>query len=173
MNESLILELPDFDDPLGILKACHQRMLMQCETLEKLVPHIADKGIDEEARSAISKIKTYFTTSAVHHHQDEDEDLFPIMARQSLKLADIVHSLLQEHEAINQAWISLETSLNQPGELVDNINFNDQVQVFCGLYRKHITHEEQELLFMAQHILSHEQLEKLGDSMAKRRGVKR
>ncbi len=83
MNESLIPELPDFNDPLGILKACHQRMLMYCGILDKLIPHIADKGVDAEARSAIGKVKTYFSTSAVHHHQDEEEDLFSILARQS------------------------------------------------------------------------------------------
>jgi hemerythrin-like domain-containing protein len=173
MSESLIPELPDFDDPLGILIACHQRMLASCGILEKLLPHIADKGVDEEARSAIGKVKTYFSTSAVHHHQDEEEDLFPILARQSLKLADLVHSLHKEHEAINQAWDRLHGFLKQPGELVNNTDFANQVKVFCLLYREHITHEEKELLFMAQHILSHEQLAELGDSMARRRGVKR
>lgn len=173
MRESLIPELPDFDDPLGILKACHQRMLAHCGILEKLLPHIAGKGVDDEARSAINKVKTYFNTSAVHHHEDEEQDLFPILARQSLKLADIVHSLHKEHEALNQAWEIVHCSLKQPGELAENADFADQVRNFCQLYRDHISHEEKELLFMAEHILSHEQLRELGDSMAKRRGVKR
>lgn len=172
MNDSLIDQLPGFDDPLGILKACHQRMLAHCEILEKLVPHIADTGIDDEARSAIGKIKTYFSTGAVHHHQDEEVDLFPILARQSLKLADVVHGLHKEHEAINQAWDDLQTSLNQPGGLADNADFGHQVKTFCRLYREHINHEEKELLSMAQHILSHEQLKELGNNMAKRRGVR-
>ena len=55
MNESLTPELPDFDDPLGMLHACHERMLEHCDILEQLVPHIADKGVDSEARSAASK----------------------------------------------------------------------------------------------------------------------
>jgi hemerythrin-like domain-containing protein len=173
MNDSLIDQLPGFDNPLGILKACHQRMLAHCEILEKLQVHIGEKGVDQEARSAISKVKTYFSTSAVHHHQDEEEDLFPILARQSLKLADVVHSLHKEHEAINQAWDDLQTSLKQSGELANNADFGHQVKTFCHLYREHINHEEKELLSMAQHILSHEQLKELGNNMAKRRGVQR
>jgi len=168
MNDALIDTLPDFDDPLGLLKACHQRMLAHCETLEKLLPHIADKGVDDEARSAIRRVTTYFNTSAAHHHQDEEEDLFPILARQSLKLADHVNIARQQHQAIDQAWEVLTEALNATESLG-----SEPVTTFCSLYREHITYEEKELLFMAQHILSHEQLVELGDRMARRRGVKR
>jgi len=81
MNESLIPELPDFDDPLGVLRACHERMLAQCNTLQGLVTHVAHNGVDDEARSAIGNVIHYFTTSALHHHQDEEQDLFPLLNR--------------------------------------------------------------------------------------------
>lgn len=168
MNDALIAELPDFDDPLGLLKACHQRMLAHCDMLEKLLTHLADKGVDDETRSAIRRVTTYFSTSAVHHHQDEEEDLFPILARQSLKLADHVNAARQQHQAINAAWETLKEALKNPASLSP-----EPVERFCALYREHIAYEEKELLFMAQHILSHEQLVELGDRMARRRGVKR
>ena len=168
MNDALIAELPDFDDPLGLLKACHQRMLAHCETLEKLPQHIIDKGVDDEARSAIRRVINYFTSSAAHHHQDEEEDLFPILARQSLKLADHVNTARQQHRAISEAWETLQPGLKDPALLN-----NEQVRKFSSLYREHIAYEEKELLFMAQHILSHEQLDELGNRMARRRGVKR
>ena len=60
MTDSLIPEIPDFNDPLGVLRACHDRMLVQCDTLEKLPAHIAANGVDDEARSAISKAVKYF-----------------------------------------------------------------------------------------------------------------
>jgi len=173
MNDSLISELPDFDDPLGVLRACHDRMLAQCKTLHGLVTHIAENGVDAEARSAIGNVIHYFTTSAVHHHQDEEQDLFPLLVRQSLKLAEIVHRLKQEHEALTQHWEQLLQDLSKPSALTENVDFRSHVDRFCSAYRDHIDFENRELLGMAQHILSQRQLEDMGRAMAKRRGVRR
>jgi hemerythrin-like domain-containing protein len=173
MNESLIPELPDFDDPLGVLRACHERMLAQCDTLQELSPHIAQHGIDEEARSAIGNVISYFTTSAVHHHQDEEQDLFPLLNRQSLKLAEIIHRLKQEHASLTQLWEQLFQDLSKPSALTENPDFEAHVEQFCSTYREHIDYENKELLGMAQHILSQQQLEDMGKAMARRRGVRR
>jgi hemerythrin-like domain-containing protein len=170
MAESLVPQLPDFDDPLGVLRACHQRMQAQCDTLEKLPAHIAANGVDDEARSAISRIVTYFTTSAAHHHQDEEQDLFPLLNRQSLKLADIVFRLRQDHEKLDQLWQQLLPDLKKPGTLAENPDFSEHVSAFCAGYRAHIETEEKQLLDMARHILSDKQLQEMGRSMARRRG---
>jgi len=173
MNESLIPELPDFDDPLGILRACHERMLAQCDTLQELVPHIAQHGADEEARTAIGNVISYFSTSAVHHHQDEEQDLFPLLNRQSLKLAEIIHRLKQEHATLTQLWEQLAQDLGKPSALTENPDFEAHVEQFCSTYREHIEYENKELLGMAQHILSQQKLEDMGRAMARRRGVRR
>lgn len=170
MPESLIPELPGFDDPLGVLRACHERMLAHCDILEKLPAHIAAEGVDAEARSAIRNVVTYFSTSAVHHHQDEEQDLFPILNRQSLKLADIVHRLKRDHEKLDQMWQQLSAALKTPATLADNTEFAEQAKAYCDACRQHITVENKELLSMAQHILSSRQLEDLGKAMARRRG---
>jgi len=173
MNDSLISEIPDFDDPLGVLRACHERMLAQCDTLQGLVPHIAQNGLDDEARSAITNVIHYFTTSAVHHHQDEEQDLFPLLNRQSLKLAEIIYRLKQEHDSLMRLWEQLLQDLNRPAALAENADFESHVQQFCSAYREHIDYENRELLGMAQHILSQRQLEDIGSSMARRRSVRR
>jgi len=173
MNDSLISELPDFDDPLGVLRACHERLLAQCNTLQGLVTHIADNGVDDEARSAIGNVIHYFTTSAVHHHQDEEQDLFPLLIRQSLKLAEIIYRLKQEHESLTRQWEQLLQDLSKPSALTENADFESHVEQFCSAYREHIDFENRELLGMAQHILSQRQLEDMGGAMARRRGVRR
>lgn len=173
MSASLVPELPDFDDPLGVLRACHERMLSHCDMLRKLPAHIADNGVDDEVRSAIRRIVTYFSTSAVHHHQDEEQDLFPILNRQSLKLADIVYRLKQEHETLDQLWQQLSADLNKPAALPENTAFVARIEAFCEAYTRHIAAENEELLSMAQHILSHKQLQEIGKSMARRRGLRR
>ncbi|GMQ88315.1 MAG: hemerythrin domain-containing protein [Gammaproteobacteria bacterium] len=173
MNDSLISELPGLDDPLGVLRACHERMLAQCDTLQGLVPHIAQNGLDDEARNAIGSVIHYFATSAVHHHQDEEQDLFPLLNRQSLKLAEIIYRLKQEHELLTRLWEQLLQDLNRPAALAENSDFESRVEQFCSAYREHIDYENKELLGMAQHILSQRQLEDMGRTMARRRGVRR
>jgi hemerythrin-like domain-containing protein len=171
---TLVSELPDFDDPLGVLRACHERMLAHCDLLQKLPAHLASHGVDDEARSAIKRIVTYFSTSAVHHHQDEEQDLFPLLNRQSLKLADIVHRLKKDHEKLDQLWKPLLAELKQPAALAENAaTFAGHADAFCDAYRAHISVENKELLSMAQHILSHEQLQEIGKAMARRRGLRR
>jgi len=171
MNDSLTPDIPDFKDPLGLLRACHDRMLANCDTLEKLVPHLREKGLDDEARSAITGIVRYFTTSAAHHHEDEEQDLFPLLNGQSLKLAEIIYKLKQDHQQLDTLWQQLAADLKQGATLAENPDFADHVTQFCAAYREHIDTENRELLFMAQHSLSTRQLEDIGRAMAKRRGV--
>lgn len=173
MNDLQPDPAPDFNDPLGLLQACHQRILARCEMLEKLLPHIAAQGVDSEARSAIRNISDYFSTAAVHHSQDEEVDLFPSLNRQSLKLADSVSRLRKQHEALQCLQGSILGALKQSAGLADNAAFASDVTAFCSLYREHIKTEEKELFSIARHILSSRQLEDLGDAMAQRRGVRR
>ncbi len=173
MSDSLVPEIPDFNDPLGMLRACHERMLAQCDILEKLPAHIAESGVDAETRSAISNAVKYFSSSAVHHHQDEEEDLFPLLQHQSLKLADMIFRLKQEHEKLAALWESLAVMLKKPGNLGENADFPGLLQQFCDLYRAHIKFENEDVLAMAQHIISSRQLEEMGDAMAHRRGLRR
>jgi len=173
VSDPLIPEIPDFDDPLGVLRACHGRMLEHCDILQKLPPHISANGVDDEARSAIGKVVRYFTTSAVHHHQDEEQDLFPLLIHQSLKLAEIIHRLKQEHGEQAQLWEQLQQDMSRAPALAENTGFSSHVDKFCKACREHIEYENSELLAMAQHILSQRQLEDLGRAMAKRRGVRR
>jgi hemerythrin-like domain-containing protein len=164
---------PDFSDPLAVLHACHQDMLAQCEALENLVVHIREHGFDADTRSRIAATVQFFTTTAVQHHQDEETDLFPILNRQSLKLADIVFRLRKDHEQLHRLWDTLFLDFKKGPALAEDDAFADHVAAFCSGYREHIKRETRELLSMAQHILSHQQLEDIGRAMARRRGIRR
>jgi hemerythrin-like domain-containing protein len=166
-------QTPDFNDPLAILRSDHARILEHCEILEQLLPHLAENAVDDKARSAISSLLHYFTSGAVHHHLDKEQHLYPILNRQSLKLADIVYRLKREQDELAGLWKSIEGQLKTPATLQDNKAFATEVEKFCSDYRQHLAYETRELLGIAQHILSQRQLQELGDAMAKRRGVKR
>ena len=171
MNQSPFPEAaPDFSDPLGLLRACHERILQHCATLARLVEHLRAHGVDAEARTAAGKIHHYFSTAGQHHHQDEEQDLFPRLARQSLKLADRIHRLRQDHARMDALWQQLGPLLAAPARIDDLDAFATLVANFAALYRSHIAHENEDLLEMARHILSSDEVKKLGKQMAERRG---
>jgi hypothetical protein len=37
-------DLPGFDDPLALLRACHEKILTHCDLLEGLVAHMVEAG---------------------------------------------------------------------------------------------------------------------------------
>ncbi|MEW6646166.1 MAG: hemerythrin domain-containing protein [Pseudomonadota bacterium] len=171
MNQSPFPEAaPDFSNPLGLLRACHERILQHCATLERLVGHLRDHGVDADARSAAGKIHHYFSTAGRHHHEDEEQDLFPRLARQSLKLADLVHRLRQDHARMDNLWQQLSPLLATPSRITDIDAFATLVDEFTSLHRTHVARENEDLLELARHILSSDELKKLGKQMAERRG---
>jgi len=173
MNENTLFPpaAPDFSDPLGLLRACHERVLKHCDTLVNLAAHLGDKGLDQDAREAAASVHKYFSVAGKHHHQDEEQDLFPRLARQSLKLADLVHQLKQDHERLDGLWAELEPLLARPAKIEDSSTFLEQAQQYADAYRAHVRRENEELLDMAQHIFGSDELKQIGEKMAARRGL--
>jgi hemerythrin-like domain-containing protein len=164
--------LPGFDQPLALLRACHMKILAHCELLEHLVANLDDTGNETENRSAARQVTTYFSTSARLHHQDEEIDLFPLLTRQSLKLADLVHSLKQEHLELDTLWESIAADLKRLQDITDHAALADRVHAFCELNRRHVRRENMEFLPRAESSLSSQQLKYLGATMAARRGIR-
>jgi len=103
---------PGFDDPLEMLQACHGRITAQCDTLQRLVAHLQMQGNDEQAGQAARAILRYFDTAGQHHHQDEEQDLFPaLLASGDPSAAAYIERLLGEHTQMNNAWRALRPLL--------------------------------------------------------------
>jgi len=164
--------LPGFDQPLALLRAFHTKILAHCELLEHLVANLDDTGEETENRSAARQVTTYFSTSARLHHQDEEIDLFPLLMRQSLKLADLVHGLKQEHREFDTLWESIAADLKRLQDVTDHPALANRVHAFCELNRRHVRRENMEFLPRAESSLSSQQLKDLGAAMATRRGVR-
>jgi hemerythrin-like domain-containing protein len=157
-------QLPGFDDPLGLLRACHGKMLAHCELLEGL-PAAPDTAVAQQ-------VLRYFSSNAVTHHRDEEEDLFPRLNRQSMKLADLVHRLKQEHAELDRLWSEIATGLRRLAAAREEPAFREAVQAYCALLRDHIARENQEFLPLAASSLSRAALGEIGEAMAARRGVR-
>lgn len=162
---------PDFGDPLGLLFACHERMLGFCATLEKLPPHLAEQGCDDALRQTAKRIHQYFSTAAKLHHEDEEHDVFPRLVRTSLQIAEVIHRLRQEHTQMGTLWTELEPLLARPQTIEDIDAFAGLCQRFATLYRAHITAENAFFNDKAQHLLSRDALREIGRAMAERRHV--
>ncbi|MEZ5541538.1 MAG: hemerythrin domain-containing protein [Pseudomonadota bacterium] len=162
-NNGLPEQLPGFDDPLGLLRACHNKMLVHCGLLESL-PDTPDPAVAQQ-------VLRYFSTNAVTHHRDEEQDLFPRLNRQSIKLAELIHRLRQEHTELDRLWATIAAVLRRPAAAGTDPDFRSTVALFCALARDHIARENGELLPLAASSLSRAALGEIGESMAARRGV--
>ena len=165
-----------FEVPLEMLAACHLRVQDQCTTLLRLVPHIAAQGSDRSAQEAATAVMRYFDTSARHHHDDEERDLFPALLESmagsdAVCLRELTTVLIAEHRELEARWKALrdvlaEVATGQPAPLAQR-----DVSHFTGLYARHIAREEAELLPMAQRLLSDAELDRIGLAMRLRRAV--
>jgi hemerythrin-like domain-containing protein len=160
---------PGFDDPLGLLHACHERILGHCDTLERLLPHLRRHGADQDAQLAASRILRYFKVGAPLHHEDEERDLFPVLRAHSDFPAiqcPVLEDLVVQHRELDKLWIQLEAALQvistgAPASL--------PVQPFVALTRAHIAVEEQEIFPLAERYLDAAALAVLSRAMQARR----
>jgi len=166
-----------FEVPLEMLSACHGRVESQCQTLQRLVPHLAANGPDQAAREAAQSVMRYFDTSAKHHHADEEQDLFPALLRsapeaQLAPLRELIAVLLGQHRELEQSWGELRLKLEQVSLGTVRTLKSEEVARLVELYRLHIAREESELLPLAARLLGEAQLEVIGRAMRLRRGIK-
>ncbi|WP_198415347.1 hemerythrin domain-containing protein [Sulfuriferula plumbiphila] len=162
---------PGFDDPLGLLRACHERILGHCDTLERLVSHLRRHGADQDAQLAAARILRYFQVGAPLHHEDEERDLFPALRAHSGFPAfqrAVLENLVVQHRELDTLWVQLEAALQAisrgaPADL--------PVQPFVALTRAHIAVEEQEIFPLAERYLDAAALGVLGRVMQARRQI--
>ena len=166
---------PSFDEPLEMLAACHERIEAQLVTLERLGPHLETKGSDIEAQSAARAVLRYFDSAGAMHHQDEDEDLFPLLrtlaARQERpEIAAAIEELEREHETMDAQWKRLRERLLAVVEGAPRLDA-EEVTRFAWLYRRHMDREGAAILPFARYALDEGQRAKLGERMAARRNA--
>jgi hemerythrin-like domain-containing protein len=163
---------PAFDDPLEMLYACHDRICAQSDTLDRLVAHLLVQGNDEQAAQAARAILRYFDTAGQHHHQDEEQDLFPMLIDSGdTEAAGYVARLLEEHKILDAAWHDLRPQLIAIEQSKADAIDADVAGHLIASYARHIKFENETMLPLASTLLNEEQVQQLGRNMAARRGV--
>lgn len=169
--------LADFEHPFEMLKACHERIKAQCETLRRLAAHLPTHGSDAQAQQAASNVMRYFDGAGRHHHEDEEEDLFPRMiaaahGQNVERLALLVSELQREHRDMERMWDGIRDTLEQIAHGENTPLAEIEVNRFCTLYHTHIAIEEANMIPLAAMLLGENDLSQIGRAMAARRGVK-
>ena len=162
---------PGFDDPLGVLRACHRRIERQLATLNRLLRHLPEHHVDPDARAAATAIMRYFDTAAINHHADEEQSLFPRLVAAAPDVRNLARQLEREHEALAARWARLRPLLSAIVARCGAYLPVKDVDLFCAAYGAHIATEEGELLPRAEQALSAKELAAIGAEMAARRDV--
>ncbi len=165
-----------FEVPLEMLGACHHRIERQCATLRRLVAHLASQGAHDEARTAAAAVMRYFDSAALHHHADEEQDLFPALIESmagsdAVCLRGLIDGLVAEHRELEAHWLRVRSALERVVAGDGSTLTGTAVEALVRLYEQHIEREERELLPMAARLLSDDTLQKLGRAMRQRRGI--
>ena len=164
---------PGFDDPLGMLVACHRRIEREIATLARLQRHLPEFGCDDDARAAARAILKYFDGAAPNHHADEEQSVFPrLRALAPERAGELCDDLEHDHEALASTWRRLRPLLAGIAAAVRaNLSAKD-VDGLGNLYGAHIRREEQILIPLAARWLDAETLRQIGEEMAARRDVR-
>jgi pyridoxamine 5'-phosphate oxidase len=167
---------PDFDQPVAVLKHCHGRIRKQLSTLEKLLAHLPAQGADEQARQAAQAVLKYFEKAAHLHHDDEEQDLIPMLravaqGEDAATLQALAPVILQDHKDMDAMWQDLHEQLSAIADGSGTHLSASTVQRFTQRYLSHMEREESTMAPMAVRLFGPEQMAQLGQAMRRRRGI--
>jgi len=176
MNNLLSDPAPDFDQPVAVLKHCHGRIRKQLATLEKLLGHLPDHGADEQARQAATAVLKYFDKAAHLHHEDEEQDLLPMLlavarGEDAATLQALAPVILQEHKEMDAMWQDLHEQLTAIADGSGTQLSASIVRRFVQSYQGHMEREEGIVAPMALRLFGPSQMARLGEAMRRRRGL--
>ena len=160
---------PSFDDPLGMLLACHVRMRRQLGTLTRLPRHVTEHGVDAEARAAATAILRYFDQAAPHHHADEDVSVLPRVAERAPNLARLVAAIEADHRNLVRRWRKVRPLLSGIASGRNTGLPPALVRETCNAYLAHLDQEERRLIPAARECLGAAALAEIGREFAARR----
>jgi len=159
---------PSFEDPLEMLRACHDKVRHFAKLSVRIADHIHRHGADQQAQDAAKAVMRYFDLAAPLHHADEDEDLYPaLLALNDAPLSEHIQRLTAEHTALASLWQAVRAWLADIAEGTTSTP-PSELPAFAEQYPRH-AQDEETLVYPHARFLSEYQLNILGQSMTQRR----
>lgn len=176
MTTPLFDSVPGFDQPIAVLKHCHDKIRKQLTTLQNLLGHLAQHGNTADAQQAAKAVLQYFNKAAHLHHDDEEQDLMPMLQAtatgdDAALLTTLVPEILADHQRMDQAWLTLRPELDAIAAGTGMQLNAHGVRDYVAAYQAHMAKEEGQLAPMAKRLFSAQQMEQLGTAMQRRRGI--
>lgn len=176
MTSPLFDSVPGFDQPIAVLKHCHDKIRKQLTTLQNLLGHLAQHGNTADAQQAAKAVLQYFNKAAHLHHDDEEQDLMPMLQAtatgdDAALLSTLVPEILADHQRMDQAWLTLRPELDAIAAGTGTQLAAEGVAAYVAAYQAHMSKEEGHLAPMAKRLFSAQQMERLGTAMQRRRGI--
>lgn len=176
MTIPLFQPIPGFDQPIAVLKHCHDKIRKQIATLKKLLVHLPRHGATIDAQQAAGAVLQYFDKAAALHHADEENDLMPMLqataeGEDAALLDALVPEILADHRQMDRIWTALKGQLDAIAGATAATLSADDVARFADYYAAHMAKEETQLAPMAIRLFSSEQMARLGEAMRERRNA--
>ena len=160
--------LVTWDEPIEMLYACHGRVKNFCRQLSILPDYLAKNGVNQAVKNDVQQILNYFNQAAPLHHDDEEKDFFPALAKQLPEAQKEIDVLESQHIHLHRNWDLLSAQLIALlSGARDNVDA-ELIKRFIAGYDQHIAIEEPLFELGKQHI-SAENLHAIGKIMAERR----
>lgn len=176
MSNSLIDTAPGYDQPIAVLKHCHDKIRKQLQTLQNLLSHLPRHGADAAAQQAAQAVQKYFNKAAHLHHDDEEIDLLPMLdataqGEDATLLRTLAPAILEQHQQMDKDWHIINSQLDKVANGSSAALDAEDVGRFVQAYTSHMETEEAHIAPMAKRILSSAQMTILGEAMQQRRGL--
>jgi pyridoxamine 5'-phosphate oxidase len=174
MTDTLFTTAPGFDQPLAVLKHCHDKIRKQLSTLQNLLDYLPQHGATPEAKQAAGAVLQYFAKAAHLHHADEEQNLMPMLQAcatdlDAALLARLVPEILDQHLQMDRAWEAIKTQLDAIVDGTAGTLSAAAVEQFARNYLAHMAKEETHLAPMAMRLFSAQQMAQFGAAMLARR----
>lgn len=165
-----------FEEPFGMLEACHERVHRMLKLLARLREHVRAQGVDTQARQAARDVMRYFDQAAPQHHLDEELHVFPpLLAGGDAGVTQVVRRLQQDHLEMESRWKDAREVLVLVADgVVARLDAEGEaaLDAFAGLYGDHIRAEEEVAYPAAEGLIDPAAREAMGQEMMRRRGVR-
>ncbi|HKL77622.1 MAG TPA: hemerythrin domain-containing protein [Gammaproteobacteria bacterium] len=170
---------PDFQHPLALLQACHERMERFATLAVRIGDHLDEAGTPATAAAgSAERVLRYFDQAAPQHHADEERDLLPRLRGRlaepaSPELAQLLGGLAGEHQALDAQWTALRPALVAltEGRAVPAADYRARAAAFQEAQLDHVARENRWLLPACEAHLTAPDWAAIGAAMAHRRGV--
>ncbi|MCF7521223.1 hemerythrin domain-containing protein [Neisseria sp. ZJ106] len=160
-----------FAEPIEMLYACHGKVRRFCRQVGMLSAYLEENGCNDVVLQSIRSIRQYFDVAAPLHHQDEENDFFPLLLRYAPQAQEGVDELLRQHAALHDNWQAVAAEFER---LEHDRSYRPSEKVlarFVGSYDVHLGIEEP-LFELGKQFVPQEELAKIGERMAARRRPK-